>query len=377
MAGTGCDRAARAATLTIAKEKYDSEGSSLMQSITHRNIATNGTHIHIAEQGEGTPVIMIHGFPGLWYSWRYQMPALAAAGYRAVAVDQRGYGRSDRPVQPELYDMNYMMDDMLGVLDALGERQAIFVGHDFGAPLVWNLAVRHPDRVKAVVALACPYDFDLAGRGGGGNQPATAGGAEGAFASAHVRPSELFAAAARQHFFHMHYFQEIGPAERELGPQVRPFLTKLFWALCADGNLLDWRNYPSAGTGYLDVLAEPAVPPPWPWMSDADLDYYIAEYERGGPATAFIGGLNGYRMADRNWELGEPRADANVEKPALFISGAEDPVLKMVPPDALDIMRRRVPDLRDAVIVPRAGHFVQQEQPEAVNTALLKFLATL
>lgn len=348
-----------------------------MQAITHRSISTNGIQLHIAEQGEGPLVVMIHGFPGLWYSWRHQLPALAEAGFHAVAVDHRGYGRSDRPTDPALYDMNHAMADMLGLLDALGERQAVFVGHDFGAPLVWNLAVRHPDRVRAVIALSCPYDFDLAGRGGGGNQPATAGGDAAAFASAQARPSELFAAAAKQHFFHMHYFQEIGPAERELGPNARQFLTKLFWALCADGKLLDWRNYPSEGTGYLDVLAEPAVPPPWPWLSAQDLDYYVAEYERGGPDTAFIGGLNSYRMADRNWELGAAWADANVEKPALFISGAQDPVLQMVPPDAIDIMRRRVPDLREVVIIDRAGHFVQQEQPAAVNAALLKFLRGL
>lgn len=348
-----------------------------MQAITHRSISTNGIHLHIAEQGVGPLVVMIHGFPGLWYSWRHQLPALAAAGFRAVAVDHRGYGQSDRPTEPALYDMDQAMADMLGLLDALGERQAVFIGHDFGAPLVWNLAVRHPDRVRAVIALSCPYDFDLAGRGGGGDQAATAGGDAAAWASAQARPNELFAAAAKHHFFHMHYFQSIGPAERELGPNVRQFLTKLFWALCADGKLLDWQNYPSEGTGYLDVLGEPAVAPPWPWMTSADLDYYVQEYERGGPDTAFIGGLNSYRMADRNWELGAAWADANVEKPALFISGAQDPVLQMVPPDAIDIMRRRVPDLRDVVIIDRAGHFVQQEQPEAVNAALVKFLRAL
>lgn len=346
-----------------------------MSSPSHRLIATNGINLHIAEQGEGPLVVFCHGFPGLWYSWRHQLPALAAAGFRAVAVDQRGYGRSDRPVEPALYDMAHVMGDMLGLLDALGEQRAVFVGHDFGAPQVWNLAVRHPERVAAVVALSCPYDFDLAGRGGAGSASANEG--QPMFAAANTRPSELFAAVAREHFFHMHYFQEIGPAERELGGQVRPFLTKLFWALSARGRLLDWRNYPSQGMGYLDVLGEPEVPPPWPWMSTEDLDYYVAEYERGGPATAFIGGLNSYRVADLNWEQGAPYADANVERPALFISGSEDPVLKMIPPNALDIMRRRVPDLRDVVIVPEAGHFVQQEQPQAVNEALLRFLASL
>lgn len=358
-----------------------------MQSITHRQIASNGIHLHVAEQlppnnDKNAPlVVMCHGFPGLWYSWRHQLPALAAAGYRALALDSRGYGRSDRPADPAVYDMQYQIDDVLGVLDALGAREAIFIGHDFGAPLVWNLAVRAPERVRAVIALACPYDFDLAGRGGAGSAPAATQQQtdefQPNFAAAQQRPSAVFAAVARQHFFHMHYFQQIGPAEAELGGQVRTFLSKLFWALSAEGNLLDWSKYPSAGTGYLDVLADPARPLPWPWLSQADMDYYVAEYERGGPATAFIGGLNSYRVADRNWELGAPFADANVEKPALFIAGAEDPVLKLIPPNALDIMRRRVPGLRDVVIVPQAGHFVQQEQPAAVNAAILKFLREL
>jgi pimeloyl-ACP methyl ester carboxylesterase len=357
-----------------------SNKSIAMSSISHRRVAANGINLHIAEQGgaDAPLIVLCHGFPGLWYSWRHQLPALAAAGYRAVAVDSRGYGQSDRPVEPALYDMNYQMNDMLGLLDALGAERAIFVGHDFGAPLVWNLAVRAPQRVEAVVVLSCPYDFDLAGRAGAGSRPAPANGDfQPSFASAHKRPSEVFAAVGRQHFFHMHYFQAIGPAERELGSQARLFLTRLFWALSAEGNLLDWRNYPSGSTGYLDVLADPARPLPWSWLTQADMDYYVAEYERGGPATAFIGGLNSYRVADRNWELGAAYADANVQQPALFLAGAEDPVLKMLPPDALDIMRRRVPNLHDSIIVPNAGHFVQQEQAQATNAAILKFLAQL
>jgi pimeloyl-ACP methyl ester carboxylesterase len=270
--------------------------------------------------------------------------------------------------------MNYALGDLLGLLDALGEQCAIFIGHDFGSPQVWNLAVRHPERVVAVVSLSVPYDFDLAGRGGAGSSPPAD---SPAFASATTPPSEVFAAVAQQHFFHMHYFQTIGPAEQELGGQVRLFLMRLFWALSARGKLLDWRNYPTAGTQYLDVLADPEIALPWPWFTQADMDYYVAEYERGGPATAFIGGLNSYRVADRNWQLGAPYADVKVRQPALFITGQQDPVLQMLRPDALDIMKSNVPDLRDAVIVPNAGHFVQQEQPQAVNAALLKFLAAL
>ena len=347
-----------------------------MSAITHREIHTNGVTLHVAFAGEGPPVIFCHGFPGLGYSFRHQLPAVAAAGFRAIAPDQRGYGRSERPVEPARYDADCLMQDMLGLLDALNEPRAVFVGHDFGAQQVCNLAVRHPQRVRALVIMSCPYDFDLAGRGGAGSQPDSAAARVGAFAVPGVRPSAAFAAIARQHFFHMHYFQKIGPAEHELGGQPREFLMRLMHALSADGRLLDWSRYPSEGTGYLEVLA-PAPPLPWPWLSEAEFEHYVREYTQVAPPAMFLGGLNSYRMADRNWELGVAYADANIDQPALFIAGAEDVVLRMIPSDAIDIMRRRIPDLRGAVLVPGAGHFVPQEQPQAVNAALLNFLRSL
>jgi pimeloyl-ACP methyl ester carboxylesterase len=346
-------------------------------SITYETLRTNGVTLSVASAGRGPPVIFCHGFPGLGYSFRHQLPAVAAAGFRALAPDQRGYGGSDRPADPALYDAEHVMQDMLGILDALGESEAVFVGHDFGAQQVCNLAVRHPARVTAVVIMSCPYDFDLAGRGGAGSAPRM--GSEpkaGAFAVPGVRPSQAFAAVARQHFFHMHYFQEIGPPEAELGARPREFLMRLMHALSAQGRLSDWSKFPSAGTGYLDVLA-PAPALPWSWLSREEFEHYVHEYTRAAPDLTFIGGLNSYRMADRNWELGAAFADADIAQPALFIAGAEDVVLKLIPADAIDTMRRRVPGLRDVVLVPGAGHFVQQEQPQAVNEALLRFLRSL
>ena len=342
--------------------------------ITHHTVETNGIRLHIASAGEGMPVVFCHGFPGLWYSWRKQMEPVAAAGFRAIAVDQRGYGRSDRPVDPAEYDAIKVMDDMIGLLDALGEEKAVFVGHDFGAQQVCNLAVRHPDRVAGVVIMACPYDFDLAGRAGQGRK-ATAE-QRGMEWGGGMRPTEAFALAAEQHFLHLHYFQDIGPAERELGTDPGEVLKRLFWALSGEGDYKDYVNHPSEGTGYLDVLA-PAPDLPWRWMSEADMEYYAQEFAQAGPDLAFIGGLNSYRAADRNWELGEPWADANIEVPALFIAGAQDIVLQMIAPDALDIQRQRVPDLRGTVLIEGAGHFVQMERPEETNRALLDFLATL
>jgi pimeloyl-ACP methyl ester carboxylesterase len=341
--------------------------------IGHRFVDAGDVRLNVAVTGGGPLVVFCHGFPGLWYSWRHQLPALAAAGYRAVALDQRGYGRSDRPVDPARYDANFVMNDVLAVLDALGERDAVLVGHDFGAQQVCNLAVRHRERVRAVVIMSCPYDFDLAGRGGRGR----GGGADssGGFATG-VKPSVAFAAAAKDRFFHMHYFQSIGPPERELGAAPREFLSRLFWALSGEGGYGGYAAYPPHGTGYLDVL--PLAPPlPWRWMRVEDMDYYVAEFTRGGADTAFIGGLNSYRVADRNWELGEPYADENIDVPALFVAGANDLVLRMIPADALDIMGGRVPGLRGIELVPDAGHFVQMEQPSATNRVLLDFLSGL
>ena len=342
--------------------------------IEHLMLDSAEVTLHALATGRGPPVVLCHGFPGLSYSWRHQLSALAQAGYRAIAIDQRGYGRSSRPVETLAYDADHVMADLTGLLDALGERRAVFVGHDFGAQQVCNLAVRRSDRVAGVVIMACPYDFDLAGRGGRGFKP-PAPGATG-FANG-MRPSEAFAAIARQHFFHMHYFQSIGPAERELSAQPREFLTRLHWALSGKGTLVRYADFPSQGTGYLDVLA-PAPPLPWPWMSAAEMDYTIDEFIRGAtPQTMFVGGLNSYRVADRNWELGAAYAEANIGVPALFVAGADDIVLKMIGDQALDVMKRRVPDLRGVVLIPKAGHFVQMEQPAATNAALFEFLATI
>ena len=342
--------------------------------ITQQLIETNGIRLNVATAGEGMPVVFCHGFPGLWYSWRHQLEAVTKAGYRGVAIDQRGYGRSDRPVDPLEYDADKVMDDVLGVLDALGAEKAVFVGHDFGAQQVCNLAVRHPERVAGVVIMACPYDYDLAGRAGNGRK-ATAD-QRGMEWGGGMRPSEAFALAAEQHFLHLHYFQAIGPAEAEMGKQPGEVLKRLFWALSGGGNYKDYVNHPSEGTGYLDVLA-PAPALPWSWMTEADMQHIIDEFSASEPDKAFIGGLNSYRMADRNWELGEEWADHNIEVPALFISGAQDIVLKMIAPDALEVQKQRVPDLRGTVLIDGAGHFVQMEQPEAANKALLDFLATL
>ncbi|MFT4614420.1 MAG: pimeloyl-ACP methyl ester carboxylesterase [Bacteroidia bacterium] len=325
--------------------------------LSHHYLEANGVTLHLACQGEGPLVVLCHGYPGLWYSWRYQMVALATAGYRAVAMDMRGYGRSSRPLGIENYSFDKTSGDVLAVLDHFGEQQAVVFGHDFGANLVWHMAVHHADRIRAMASLCVPYEMPLAG-------------------GSDVRPSTLYAQIASEHFFHMHYYQREGIPESSTLGREREFLAKLFWALCAEGDLLGWENFPS-DAHYVDVLSAPTQQPPWPWLSLEDFDYYLSEYQSAGPELTFIGGINSYRAMDRNWELYKRSANALVEIPAMYVGGAEDPTVKLGSPSEFEHMQDRVKDLRAMELLPGAGHFIQQESPVALNDLLLKFLDSL
>ena len=178
-----------------------------MSTVEHASAPVGDIELHYGlcrGQPEQPWVILCHGFPGLAYSWRNQLPALAEAGFNALAFDQRGYGRSSRPLDPAVYDSQHTVNDVLGLMDHLGLAQAVLVGHDFGAAQVYNVAVRHPSRVSAVVGVACPYDFALAGRGGAGANPSPGTDYGRAFARPDKAPSTCFAEVAARHFYHMH-----------------------------------------------------------------------------------------------------------------------------------------------------------------------------
>jgi pimeloyl-ACP methyl ester carboxylesterase len=310
-----------------------------------RTVTANGIRMRIAHAGAGPLVLLLHGFPESWYSWRHQLPALAMAGFRVVAPDQRGYGGTEAPPTVESYDMLHLVDDAVGLLDTLGEEQAVVVGHDWGAPVAWHCALLHPERFRAVAALSVPYV---------GRSP--------------LPPLEMFRMMAGEHFFYILYFQEPGVAEQELEADVRATMRRFLYAASGDvTEPLDfWRKPKNAK--FLDGLPDPRKLPPW--LSEADLDYFTAEFHR----TGFRGGLNWYRNIDRNWTLTAKLADAKVIQPALFIAGERDGVLAMIPVDA---MRPLVPKLTRQVMLPGCGHWTQQERPAEVNAALIEFLKAL
>lgn len=334
----------------------------------HLEVETNGIRMHAVTRGEGPVVLFCHGFPGLWYSWRHQLSAVADAGFRAIAVDMRGYGRTDRPRDAAQYGNQTIVADLTGLLDALESESAVFVGHDFGAQACWAAALHAPKRVLGVVSLAVPYGVGFEGKKKRAEEEAPKPRSRG------PKPSETYAEIAKRHFLHLHYFQKVGPAEAELGRNPRVFLERIYWALSAQGNLLDFKKFPSEGTGYLDVLAAPSKPLPWPWLSREDLDYLVEQYMQTSPDTAFVGGLNAYRAMDINWENDPDYGRASITAPALFLCGEKDPVLQMITPKSLETMPSRVLNLRGTHIIANAGHFAQQEQPEVVNELLLAFL---
>lgn len=309
----------------------------------HRTIRTNGIDMHVVTEGEGPLVVCCHGFPELWYSWRHQIPVLAREGYRVVVPDQRGYGDTDRPEDVEAYDIVRLTDDLVGLLDALGTEQAVFAGHDWGAAVVWNLALLHPDRVRAVMNLSVPLP-----------------------PRSESPPTEVMRAIFGDRFFYQLYFQEVGPADREFDADPRRSLRLFYGPTRADA--FEGDLPPAEGTGALDLFEDTGEPPPW--LTPEEFDVYAKAFEE----TGFSGGLNWYRNLDRNWELTGSVADRDVTQPTLFMAGSEDAVLRFM---SRDTMRERVRDLRDEVIVDGAGHWLQQERPHAVNEAFVRFLRDL
>ena len=327
-----------------------------MNELKHRTIEANGIRQHLVEQGAGPLVLLCHGFPESWYSWRHQLEALAEAGYRAVAPDMRGYGETDRPEPIDKYTLFHLVGDMVGVLDALGAEQAVIVGHDWGAPVAWHAALMRPDRFRAVIGLSVPF------RPRGPVPPTT------------MMPKTYDA------MFYQLYFQTPGDAEAELERDVRRTMRGMLYSASGDVPV-GMRNAVAAGDavgmvprqgGLLSRIIYPDALPPW--LSDADIDFYAGEFAR----TGFRGGLNWYRNIDRNWELLAPYAGAKITVPALYVAGDRDLVMAFRGMDQLlPGLPKFVPQLRRTLILPGCGHWTQQERPREVNAAMIEFLQSL
>jgi pimeloyl-ACP methyl ester carboxylesterase len=315
--------------------------------ITHRFVQTNGVRLHVAEQGEGPLVVLCHGFPESWYSWRHQLPALAAAGYRAVALDMRGYGDSDKPHAVEAYDQVELAADIAGLIDALGEREAVVVGHDWGAPTAWHSALLYPNKVRAVVGMSVPF----AGRPPG---------------SPLARMRQTF----KDIFFYMLYFQAEGAAEAELEADIETSLRIIYLALSGDPPLSETVKLAPPDSAFLPTLFDDGRVPSF--LTPADLAVFVAQFRKSG----FRGPLNYYRNFDRTFERTAALAGAKIQQPALFLAGDRDPVI-LFSKTQLERMPGAIPNLRGPVLFPGAGHWVQQERAQATNEALLGFLRSL
>jgi pimeloyl-ACP methyl ester carboxylesterase len=326
-----------------------------MRGLTHRFVETNGIRIHVAEQGDGPLVLLCHGFPELWYSWRHQLSALAAAGFHAVAPDMRGYGQTDRPEVIDQYTLLHLVGDMVGLLDALGHETAVIVGHDWGAPVAWHAALLRPDRFRAVIGLSVPFiprgpDY----------------------------PSKSFP-ETDETVFYQGYFQSPGVAEADLEHDVRFSMRTFLYDGSGDASYSAIKADPAGHVfmvprkgGMMANRVNPTSLPPW--LTEADVEVYVDQFER----TGYRGGLNWYRNIDRNWELMAPFAGLKITVPALLIAGDRDLVLAFRGMDqVISNLPKNVPKLQKTLILPGCGHWTQQERPREVNDAMIAFLQRL
>jgi pimeloyl-ACP methyl ester carboxylesterase len=310
-----------------------------------RFVQANDLRMHIIDEGTGPLVVLLHGFPEFSGTWRHQVRALAAAGYRVVAPDQRGYGQTDCPDREDAYTMLHLVGDVIGLLDALEQPQAAVVGHDWGAPVAWNTALLRPDRIRAVAGLSTPVST-----------------------RAPLRPTERMRQVFGEHFYQL-YFQKPGVAERDFEADVRAGLRCLMYG--ASGSAPPEHRWPVVVKSALfDGCVDPGKAPDW--LGEAQLDALTEAFTRSG----FHGGLSWYRNLDRNWEQSAAFAGLTIRQPALFAIGDADPTY-VVARHAIDVLPQTLPGLRRSLIIPGGGHWIGEEHPDEINTVLLEFLAGL
>jgi soluble epoxide hydrolase/lipid-phosphate phosphatase len=314
-----------------------------MAKVTHRFVQTNGIRMHVAEAGSGFPVVFVHGFPELWYSWRHQLQALGDAGFHAIAPDMRGYGETDRPTDSTTYRTSVICADIAGLLDALDLEKAVIVGHDWGGYHIWQFGLRYPERTERLVGLNTPYS-----------------------APGPIPPSQALHAAFGEgdRGYYMLYFQKPGQAEAELEADPRGCLAKIMHRYDRAQDLWTFATVGGDGSG---VCAR--IEPGGTLLTDAELDVYASAFEK----TGFTGGLNWYRAFDLSWEEASALPSPIINVSAMMITAENDLILR---PEAAEPMRALIPNLRIEHI-KNCSHWTQQERPAEVNALLLDYLGDL
>ncbi|PKP78022.1 MAG: epoxide hydrolase [Alphaproteobacteria bacterium HGW-Alphaproteobacteria-3] len=310
-------------------------------------IDTNGIRMAVYEQGpkDGVPVVMCHGFPEIAYSWRHQLPAIAGAGFRAIAPDMRGYGSTGGPKGKDavpLYDVAHLTDDLASLLDALGLDKAIFAGHDWGGIVVWQMALRHPDRVAGVIGVNTPF-----------------------MPRGPIDPIEGMRAVFGEDMYIV-FFQNFGVAEKIFETDVAR--TMRFWYRKSPMKLADFDKLPADQKNFSFLKSFETDESTWigeALLTAEELDYYTRAFEKSG----FEGGINWYRNFSRNWAMSEGQRE-KVEAPGLMISTADDIVLR---PELAIGMEQYVPDL-EKHIIPDCGHWTQSEKPQELNVLMVDWL---
>ena len=320
----------------------------------HRTVSLDGVRLHCVEADgaggqSGRLVLMVHGFPESWWSWRHQLASLSAAGYRAVALDVRGYGRSSAPAPIEAYRMVRLVADNVGLVAALGEEQAVIVGHDWGAPIAWHSALLRPDVFRAVAGLSVPYS-----------------------PPGEMKPSDAFRMMGGDEEFYIEYFQQPGRAEAEIELDVRRWLLGFYYSASGAAPPMVPGNGTMATVPHGHLMRErfqyPETMPDW--MPEDDFEFYVGEFER----TGLTGGLNRYRNVDRDWEDLAAYRHQPITVPSLFIGGDRDgPTIWGG--GAIAKFDTTLPALHRSIILPGCGHWTQQERAADVDAALVDFLA--
>ncbi|XP_058188358.1 uncharacterized protein LOC131305036 [Rhododendron vialii] len=312
-----------------------------MEKIKHSTVFVNGINMHVAEIGDGPPVLFLHGFPDLWYTWRHQMLSLSSRGYRAIAPDMRGYGDTDAPPSAASYTAFHIVGDIVGLLDALGLDRVFLVGHDWGAYMAWYFCLFRPERVRALVNMSVVFHPRSPSR----------------------KPIQSLRAAFGDDYY-MCRFQEPGEAEEEFSRVDTARLIKYFFLSRTPGPLCVPKEVGFGGS--------PHTPFDLPsWLSEEDLNYYVTKQK------GFTGGLNYYRALDLNWELTAPWTGSQIKVPVKFIVGDEDMIYTT--PGAKQYIhsgafKKLVPFLEELVVMEGVAHFLSQEKPEEISAHIYDFI---